>query len=107
MARGPASTSPSVFRRVASGVLLSTFKCRLLTSFGLLPFPQISTILSNAALPQTLSHPQLEPHRVNPATSIRITNKLSLTSITIGLSCHLNSALQPGPLDSLSGFLRS
>jgi len=29
-------------------------------------------------LPQTLSLRQLEPHCVNPATTIRITNKLSL-----------------------------
>jgi hypothetical protein len=44
-------------------------------------FPHFSTILSNATLPQTLSLPQLEPRCVSPATSIRITNKLSLTGI--------------------------
>ena len=48
---------------------------------AILTFPRISTILSNPTPPQTLSLGQLQPHCVNPATSIRITNKLSLTSI--------------------------
>jgi hypothetical protein len=39
--------------------------------------------------------------------SIRITNKLSSTSITIVLPYPLSSTLQLGSLDSLSGFLRS
>src|SRR5216684_7457460 len=41
-------------------------------------FPQFFRI---PPLPQTLSLRQLEPHCVNPATSIRITNKLSLKTI--------------------------
>src|SRR5260370_39474341 len=41
-------------------------------------FPQFFRI---PPFPQTLSLGQLEPHCVNPATSIRITNKLSLTGI--------------------------
>src|ERR1700682_5155908 len=56
---------------------------------GYLIFPQISTILSNPTPPQTLSLGQLKPHCVNPATSIRITNKLSLPVITIFLPCPL------------------
>src|ERR1700682_3052650 len=64
---------------------------------GYLIFPQISTILSNPTPPQTLSLGQLKPHCVNPATSIRITNKLSLTVITIVLPCPLivRAHLQP------------
>ena len=41
-------------------------------------FPQFFRI---SPLPQTLSPGRLGPHCVNPATSIRITNKLSLTII--------------------------
>jgi hypothetical protein len=61
-------------------------------------FPQFLRI---PPLPQTLSLGQLEPHCVNPATSIRITNKLSLTVITIVLPCplivraHLRAASPP------------
>src|SRR5258708_20083372 len=43
-----------------------------------MPFPQSFRI---PPTPQTLSLRQLEPHCVNPATSIRITNKLSLKTI--------------------------
>jgi hypothetical protein len=60
---------------------LSTFNFRLSASRGsslFLRFPQCFRI---PPLPQTLSLSQLEPHCVNPATSIRITNKLSLTTI--------------------------
>jgi len=40
------------------------------TNFGQpgVSFPQISTILSNSALPQALSLRQLEPRRLNSAT---------------------------------------
>src|SRR5207245_9477648 len=44
-------------------------------------FHRFPLFLRIPPLPQTLSLRQLEPHCVNPATSIRITNTLSLTSI--------------------------
>src|SRR5260370_2236500 len=44
-------------------------------------FPHFSTVLSNPTPPASPFLPPLEPHCVIPATSIRITNKLSLTSI--------------------------
>ena len=81
---------------------MATGSCSIFPNFH--RFPQFFRI---PPLPQTLSLPQLEPHCVNPATSIRITNKLSLTGFTIVLPYRLNSALQLGSLDSLSGFLRS
>src|SRR5260370_34628093 len=51
-----------------------------------------STDLSNSTLLQTLSLRQLEPHCVNPATSIRITNKLSLTRINYRATLSFDSS---------------
>jgi hypothetical protein len=52
-------------------------------------FPQFFRI---PPLPQTLSLSQLEPHCVNPATSIRITNKLSLKTINYRATLSLDNS---------------
>ncbi len=66
-------------------------------------FPQFFRI---PPLPQTLPPGQLEPHCVNPATSIRITNKLSLTRINYRatlsfVSSSLSSCMECGGLPPL------
>jgi hypothetical protein len=71
---------------VLQASLLSTFNrrsrlgrdCYLLRLLIFHRFPQF---FRTPPLPQTLSLRQLVPHCVNPATIIRITNKLSLTRI--------------------------
>jgi len=75
-----------------------TFARLRLRRLGLLTFltsrnaENFSTALSNAPLPQTLSVGQLEPRCVRPATSIRITNKLSLTRINHRATLSLDSS---------------
>src|SRR5882724_472612 len=70
-------------------------------------FPQFFRI---PPLPQTLSLGPLEPHCVNPATSIRITNKLSLTSIyyraTLPFELGAPTRPSPAPVDLCVCFSR-
>jgi hypothetical protein len=57
-----------------------------------LPFHRFPQFFRIPPLPQTLSLGQLEPHCVNPATSIRITNKLSLTAINYRATVSFDSS---------------
>jgi hypothetical protein len=59
-------------------------------------FPQFFRILP---LPQTLFFLQLGPHCVNPATSIRITNKLSLTRINYRATVPFDSSRPSSPME--------
>src|SRR6266568_8830065 len=68
-----------------------------LTAFDLWPFHTFPQFFRIPPLPQTLSLPQLARHCVNPATSIRITNKLSLTSINYRATLSFDSSRPSSP----------
>src|SRR5260370_36890363 len=63
----------------AFNLYLLTFNYEPLAVFN--SFHRFPQFFRMPPFPQILSLYQLEPHCVNPATSIRITNKLSLTAI--------------------------
>ncbi len=85
------------FRRLYFQLL--TFNFQLSDSRGSSLFHKFPQFFRIPRLPQTLSLSQLEPHCVNPATSIRITNKLSLTSVYYRgtIPFELDAPIRPSP----------